>query len=275
MSDILKAEDVWNTLYNVDVSKFVKEKNNLIYLPWNQAVQLMMQSYPQWHYEFSDDEIHPDGSMTVHCTVVISNLAKRMWLPVMDYRNRAIKNPNAKDISDSNMRCLVKCIGMFGLGFRLYEGKVQPEDTWDDVVVDEIDEPVKDKPAKKSKKKEEEVLDIDDIPGWDDEDEPKAKLENMDEAQSLLTSQSKAFDGWTEKDAEVWADLFLETATHFAENADGLHRLWDTEDNKRTIHFMKENFPKPFNKVKKEFTRRKNEYLDELTNSIKGDSNDN
>ena len=160
MSDILKAEDVWNTLYNVDVSKFVKEKNNLIYLPWNQAVQLMMQSYPQWHYEFSDDEIHPDGSMTVHCTVVISNLAKRMWLPVMDYRNRAIKNPNAKDISDSKMRCLVKCIGMFGLGFRLYEGKVQPEDTWYDVVVDEIDEPVKDKPAKKSKKKEEEVLDI-------------------------------------------------------------------------------------------------------------------
>jgi hypothetical protein len=101
VSDILKAEDVWNTLYNVDVSKFVKEKNNLIYLPWNQAVQLMMQSYPQWHYEFSDDEIHPDGSMTVHCTVVISNLAKRMWLPVMDYRHQKSKRKGHKRQQDA------------------------------------------------------------------------------------------------------------------------------------------------------------------------------
>ena len=263
MSESLTAGEIWNTLYKVNVSKYTKDKNNLTYLPWNQAVQLMMKSYPQWHYEFGEDEIHPDGSMTVHCTVVISNLAKRMWLPVMDYRNRAIKNPNAKDISDSKMRCLVKTIGMFGLGFSLYEGKVQPEDTWDDVEVDDIDKPVKkDKPVKEDKaEKAEEVLDIDDIPGFDDdEDSDDASFDDEDEGLSLLQKAAEDLNKWEEEDADHWADLFLEFAKVFASNADELHSLWDTAENKQTIHFIKENFPKPFNKVKKEFTRRKNEY---------------
>jgi hypothetical protein len=52
----------------------------------------------------------------------------------------------------------------------------------------------------------------------------------------------------------------MQTATHFAVDADGLHSLWDAEDNKRTIHFCKENFPESFNKIKNEFTKRKNEF---------------
>lgn len=132
MSEILSNEEVWAKLYPIDVSEWAKKKGNLTYLPWNQAVKLMMKHYPEFHYEFQDNELHPDDSMSVHCTVVIKNLAKRMWLPVMDYRNKALSNPNARDISDSKMRCLVKAISMFGLGFHLYEGVVQPEDTWDD-----------------------------------------------------------------------------------------------------------------------------------------------
>ena len=43
-----------------------------------------------------------------------------MWLPVMDYNNNSIEGPTTRDISDSRMRCLVKCLGLFGLGVQLY-----------------------------------------------------------------------------------------------------------------------------------------------------------
>ena len=49
-----------------------------------------------------------------------------MWLPVMDYKNQAIANPTARQISDTKMRCLVKCISMFGLGHYIYAGEDLP-----------------------------------------------------------------------------------------------------------------------------------------------------
>ena len=48
-----------------------------------------------------------------------------MTLPVMNNRNQAIQNPNARDISVAQMRCLVKCIALFGLGIGLYLGDLK------------------------------------------------------------------------------------------------------------------------------------------------------
>jgi hypothetical protein len=45
---------------------------------------------------------------------------RTMWLPVMDYRNKAIANPDAFAINTTRMRCLVKCLAMWGLGLSLY-----------------------------------------------------------------------------------------------------------------------------------------------------------
>jgi len=45
---------------------------------------------------------------------------------VMDHRNKAIVNPTSRDVSDARMRCLVKCIALFGLGFSLYAGEDLP-----------------------------------------------------------------------------------------------------------------------------------------------------
>lgn len=50
-----------------------------------------------------------------------------MWLPVIDHRNKAIQNPNSFDINKNKMRCLVKCLGMFGLGLYIYAGEDLPE----------------------------------------------------------------------------------------------------------------------------------------------------
>ena len=43
----------------------------------------------------------------------------------MDNRNKAIQNPNARDISDAQMRCFVKAIAMHGVGIGLYLGTLK------------------------------------------------------------------------------------------------------------------------------------------------------
>lgn len=62
----------------------------------------------------------------VYCTVTIDGLSRQMWLPVMDYRNRAIPSPNAFQVNTARMRCLVKCLGIWGLGWRIYSGEDLP-----------------------------------------------------------------------------------------------------------------------------------------------------
>lgn len=123
------AERVWQTLYSINVSQHIEKKGNLSYLSWTWAYQALMEEFPQSQYEI-DDRTYPDGSMEVHVTITIQDkdetLKRFMWLPVMDHKNKAIKNPDARQISDARMRCLVKCISMLGLGSYIYAGEDIP-----------------------------------------------------------------------------------------------------------------------------------------------------
>ena len=118
---------IWNTLSAVDVSAHVEKKGNLSYLSWAWAWGTLMEHYPQAEIEFDHaPQLESDGSATVWCEVRIDDCTRRMWLPVMDHRNSAIANPDAREISDARMRCLVKCLALFGLGFSLYAGEELP-----------------------------------------------------------------------------------------------------------------------------------------------------
>ena len=69
----------------------------------------------------------------MHCTITIEGVSRDMWLAVTDYRHNAVTNPDARDISDSKMRCMVKCLALFGLGIEIYEGKyVEPAEARDE-----------------------------------------------------------------------------------------------------------------------------------------------
>ena len=77
----------------------------------------------------------------------------------MNFKNDAIKNPDAREISDAKMRCLVKTIAMFGLGARLYDGTYQPstidsKTSSDDEKTEEVLTPLKSLRIKKQKSKE-------------------------------------------------------------------------------------------------------------------------
>ena len=127
------SAEVWNTLSQVNVNEHVQTKMKLSYLSWAFAWGQLMEYYPDSKFEFKDPVIMPDSSVEVWVDVSVTNgkgfLTRSMWLPVMDHKNKAIKDPDARAISDTRMRCLVKCLGLFGLGFYIYAGEDLPIET--------------------------------------------------------------------------------------------------------------------------------------------------
>ena len=131
-------KEIWETLSNVNVNEDKEQKRGLTYLSWAWACHTLMKYYPQAKYEFTmfncgehsnekDVCYYSDGTCMVECTMDIDGNQRVMWLPVMDYRNNAIPKPPARAISDTKMRCLVKCISMFGLGAYIYAGEDLPK----------------------------------------------------------------------------------------------------------------------------------------------------
>ena len=123
------AKKVWDTLKVVDVSDHVEKKNGMNYLSWSFAWSTLMNYYPKSKVRFTDKTFN-DGTVEYQCTVSISDgeetIYQTMWLPVMDFRNKAIANPDAMARNNCKMRCMVKCISLFGLGINLYQGVETP-----------------------------------------------------------------------------------------------------------------------------------------------------
>ena len=120
---------VWADLSAINVNDQIQKKGNLSYLSWAWAWSTLMSKYPESYYVFQDNRIE-NGTVMVECVLTIHEgeevATRTMWLPVMDHRNKAIVDPDTRDISDARMRCLVKCLAMFGLGFYIYAGEDIP-----------------------------------------------------------------------------------------------------------------------------------------------------
>lgn len=126
------AGEIWATLSKLNVDEHTEDRNGLSYLSWAWAWGIMMDNYPDmaviWHGDGThvDHIVYPGGTASVACTVSIGSVTQHMWLPVMDYRHKAIANPDARSISDAKMRCMVKCFALFGLGHYIYSGEDLP-----------------------------------------------------------------------------------------------------------------------------------------------------
>ena len=146
-------DDIFKKLSAIDVSKYTAKKMSLTYLTWSQAWQFVLENYPSATYQFEDFGgvpylQYPDGSAEVRVRVVIESHERHMWLPCMDNKNNAINQPNSRQTNDSKMRCLVKCLAMFGLGLDVYGAKesidLEPESIGD--IDDALPGPEKDVP---------------------------------------------------------------------------------------------------------------------------------
>lgn len=133
------AKEIWDTLSQINVNKHTEEKGGLTYLSWAWAWTMMMDHYPDltvtWHGMKDENGVtrdittYPGGTASVSCDVTIGDVRRDMWLPVMDYKNKSIVNPDSRSISDAKQRCLTKCFGILGLGCYLYAGSDLPRDT--------------------------------------------------------------------------------------------------------------------------------------------------
>ena len=119
-------------LKKINVNEHTEKKGNLTYLSWAWAVDQLLMNDPTATWIFQPP-IEYNDTMMVSCKVYAFGKTMEMQLPVMDNRNNAITRPDARKISDAQMRCLAKCIACFGIGLYIYAGEDLPEE----------DEPVK------------------------------------------------------------------------------------------------------------------------------------
>ena len=109
----------------IKVDEFLEKKQNLSYLSWPHAVNILMNHDPEANWVFHDPIMYGE-TMMVSCTVTAFNKPITMHLPVMDHRNQAVKNPDAVIVNKNMMRCLVKAIACHGLGLSVYAGEDLP-----------------------------------------------------------------------------------------------------------------------------------------------------
>lgn len=122
----MNHKEIWQKLSAIDVSQHVEKKNGLSYLSWAWAWGVLMEHFPEANYQFEPPHIFQDGTMMVSCVVNIGEVSRTMWLPVMNHKNQAIPNPDAFAVNTAMMRCLVKCLSVFGLGLGIYAGTDLP-----------------------------------------------------------------------------------------------------------------------------------------------------
>lgn len=128
---------VWAKLSAIDCSGKIEKRGNLSYLSWAWAWGILLSNYPDSQHECLPDDRHDDGTVMVNCAITVDGITRKMWLPVMDNRNNAITNPNARQISDARMRCMAKCIAMHGLGHYIYAGEDLPESVLEAKITEE------------------------------------------------------------------------------------------------------------------------------------------
>ena len=113
-------------LRKIDVSEQIEKKGKFNYLSWAHGVDILLQQDPTatWQYhapmEFND-------TVMVFCSVTAFGKTMTSQLPVLDYQNKALKNPDAMAVNTAMQRCLAKAIALHGIGLYIYQGEDLPD----------------------------------------------------------------------------------------------------------------------------------------------------
>lgn len=138
----------------IDVSEHTEQKMNLTYLSWAWAhaeMKKIDENAEITTHEFPDTDalinlaakgvaITPELAETlkinykkdkagayVKVSVTLNERTETEYLPVMDFKNKAMANPDAMAINKALKRCFVKALALHGLGLYIYAGEDIPE----------------------------------------------------------------------------------------------------------------------------------------------------
>ena len=119
-------------LLKKNVNDHVEKKNGLSYLSWAWAWAEALKADPRASYKIEMFNckcyMEINGTAMVFVTVTMFDKPMTCQLPVMDYRNKAIPNPDAFAVNTAIMRCMTKALALHGLGLYLYSGEDVPEE---------------------------------------------------------------------------------------------------------------------------------------------------
>ena len=119
-------------LLKKNVNEHVEKKNGLSYLSWAWAWAEALKADPTATYKVEMFNckcyMEINGTAMVFVTVTMFDKPMTCQLPVMDYRNKAILNPDAFAVNTAIMRCMTKALALHGLGLYLYSGEDVPEE---------------------------------------------------------------------------------------------------------------------------------------------------
>lgn len=128
-----KIQRLYIELQGANIDKYIDQKSTgkitLDYLSWGAAVDFFTKGCHQfgldWTYCHRFIDMGARGSF-VETTITITDaengdqIEKTMALPCMTLTNQAAKEADVMVINKTQMRCLVKCMTLFGLGLKLY-----------------------------------------------------------------------------------------------------------------------------------------------------------
>ena len=110
-----------------DVSGLIEKKGKFNYLSWSHCTEELLKLDQLATWEYKEPLTLPDGSMMVFCSLTAFSKTMTAQLPVLDFKNQAIKNPNTMQLNTAMQRCLAKAIALFGISLHLYYGEDLPE----------------------------------------------------------------------------------------------------------------------------------------------------
>jgi hypothetical protein len=119
-------------LLKINVNEHTEKKNGLTYLSWAWAWREALKADQSATFDVQTFEGKPymdvNGTGMVWVTVTMFGQPRTCMLPVMDYKNKPILNPDAFAVNTAIMRCMTKALALHGLGIYIYSGDDLPED---------------------------------------------------------------------------------------------------------------------------------------------------
>ena len=149
-------KNAWEILSKIDCTEHAEDKNGLTYLSWAWAWGILKENFPDASFEKPYFDGLPyaadtNGYAYVKVSVTVEGTEVTETMPVLDYRNKAVKNPDAFSVNSSLQRCLTKAISYHGLGHYIYAGEDLPPTDGEEAPEEAPKEPVKKPKVQKAK----------------------------------------------------------------------------------------------------------------------------
>ena len=142
VGNLVDRKEAINKMLSANVNNHTEKKGNLTYLSWAWAWAEALKADEDATYkvEMFGDKCYMDINDTAMVFVTVTMFRKSVTcqLPVMDFRNKAIVDPDAFAVNTAIMRCMTKALSLHGLGLYIYAGEDLPEGEGSDIDVNSM-----------------------------------------------------------------------------------------------------------------------------------------